>query len=149
MTDRASAARAPLVLDSTVLRELARGEIATIELVLRFDAAGQPMVAPALAMTQAVLDAPTEDAVPAMHGLAEMDNVVVTPVRDAAQAVRLAQVMTLTELATWDAHVAAVADASTCPILTFDAARWDQPARSLEPRLHILEISDPDDKRDG
>ena len=41
-------------------------------------------------------------------------------------------------------HVAAVADASVCPILTLNAAKWRQRAGDLDDRLHFIEIVDPD-----
>jgi hypothetical protein len=134
----------PLILDSTVVRELARGEIGTIELMQGYDADGQPMVVPALAITHAVLDTPTEDAADLLHGLAELEQVTVASLNDAEQATTLAVVMNLTGLAVWDAHVAAVADASVCPILTYDAAMWQEPARALEERLYVIEIAEPE-----
>jgi predicted nucleic acid-binding protein len=65
-------------------------------------------------------------------------------VRDAEQAVRLADVIARTGLDTWDAHVAAVADAAICPILTLDASKWREHAGDLDERLHFVEIADPD-----
>jgi hypothetical protein len=50
----------------------------------------------------------------------------------------------VTGLAVWDAHVAAVADASVAPILTYNAARWQEPARALEERLYVIEIAEPE-----
>jgi hypothetical protein len=134
----------PLILDSTVVRELARGEIGTIELMQGYDAGGQPMVVPALTITHAIRDTPTEDAVDLLHGLAELEQVTVASLHDAEQATTLAMVMNVTGLAVWDAHVAAVADASVCPILTYDAARWQEPSRALEERLFVIEIPDPE-----
>src|SRR5205823_3228316 len=43
----------------------------------------------------------------------------------------------------WDAHVAAVADAAVCPVLTLDAARWREHAADLDEPLHVIEIADP------
>jgi hypothetical protein len=51
--------------------------------------------------------------------------------------------MASTGLDPWDAHVAAVADASICPILTLDAAKWRQHADDLDESLHFIEIADP------
>jgi hypothetical protein len=42
------------------------------------------------------------------------------------------------------AHVAAVADAAICPILTLEAQKWRQHARDLDEPLHIIEIADPE-----
>jgi hypothetical protein len=40
--------------------------------------------------------------------------------------------------------VAAVADASVCPILTLDAGKWRQHSGELDEPLHIIEIADPE-----
>lgn len=45
--------------------------------------------------------------------------------------------MARTALEPWDAHVAAIADASVCPILTLDAAKWRQHSEDLDDRLYI------------
>jgi hypothetical protein len=45
----------------------------------------------------------------------------------------------------WDAHVAMVADAEVCPILTLDGAKWRQHVRDLDEPLHVIEIDDPED----
>jgi len=37
-----------------------------------------------------------------------------------------------------------VADASVCPILTLDAAKWREHAQDLDEPLHFVEIADPD-----
>jgi len=57
----------------------------------------------------------------------------------------LAAVIARTGLDPWDAHVAAVADASVCPILTLDAGKWRQHSGDLDEPLHIIEIADPDE----
>ncbi|HYX60641.1 MAG TPA: hypothetical protein VE888_16735 [Streptosporangiaceae bacterium] len=41
--------------------------------------------------------------------------------------------------------MAAVADAAICPILTLDAAKWQQYAEGLDEPPHIIEIADPDE----
>jgi hypothetical protein len=63
--------------------------------------------------------------------------------RDAEQAVRLAAVIARTGLDPWDAHVAAVADAAVCPILTLDVVKWREHAADLDEPLHFIEIADP------
>jgi alkylation response protein AidB-like acyl-CoA dehydrogenase len=62
----------------------------------------------------------------------------------AEQATRLAAVISATGLDPWDAHVAAIADTSVCPILTLDAAKWRQHATDLDAPLHYVELTDPD-----
>jgi hypothetical protein len=61
------------------------------------------------------------------------------------QAARLAAVIARTGLDTWDAHVAAVADTSVCPVLTLNAAKWREHAGDLDEPLHVIEIADPDE----
>jgi len=135
----------PLILDTTVLHELVRGDIGTIGLIQSFDAEGQPMVVSALAITWTLVDARTEDATDAMDGLATMEQVTVAPLKDAEQAATLAEVITATGLDIVEAHTAAIADISVCPILTFDASRWQEPSNALEEPLHTIEIAEPDE----
>lgn len=134
----------PLILDTTVLHELARGDTGTIGLVQAYDAQGQPMVVPALAITQTLLNTPTEEATAAMYGLAMLETVTVAALKDSEHATALAEVITVTGLDVWDAHTAAIADASICPVLTMDATAWQRPASALNERLHIIEIADSD-----
>jgi hypothetical protein len=109
-----------------------------------YDADGQPLIIPVLAVTAASLDTRSEDAEAILHGLERLGNAMAASVRDAEQAVRLADVIARTGLDTWDAHVAAVADAAICPILTLDASKWREHAGDLDERLHFVEIADPD-----
>ena len=69
--------------------------------------------------------------------------------RDAEQAVRLAAVIARTGLDPWDAHVAAVADAAVCPILTLNATRRREHAADLDEPLHFIEVADPDEPPGG
>lgn len=135
----------PLILDTTVLGELARGDIDTIGLVQSFDAQRQPMVVSALAITWTVLDCQTEESIDAMHGLALLDEVTVAPLKDAPQATSLAGIMTVTGLDAWNAHVAGLANVAVCPILTRNSARWQQASEALAEPLYLIEISDPGD----
>ena len=114
-------------------------------LVLALDGRGRPLVIPVLAITAASLDARTEDGDVALMGLERLENTMIAPLRDADQAARLAAVIAKTGLETCDAHVAAVADASVCPILTLDAQKWREHATDLDEPLHIIEITDPDE----
>jgi hypothetical protein len=70
---------------------------------------------------------------------------MVAPLRDTEQATRLAAVIARTGLDPWDAHVAAVADASVCAILTLEAEKWREHARDLDEPLYFIEIAEPDD----
>jgi predicted nucleic acid-binding protein len=112
-------------------------------LIQGYDARGQSLVIPVLALTGASLDVRTEDADDLLEGLERLGNAEVAPLRDAEQAARLAAVIARTGLNPWDAHVAAVADAAICPILTLDAGKWRQHSADLDDPLHIIEIADP------
>ncbi|WP_433351791.1 hypothetical protein ACQP25_02265 [Microtetraspora malaysiensis] len=139
----------PLILDTTVLHELARGEVGTISLIQGYDAAGQPMVVSVLAITSTLMEARDEEAADAMHGLATMEHVTVAPLKGAEQAEDLALMVVTAGLDVTEAHTAAIADASLCPILTFDADRWQGPSRLLEAGLFTIEIADPDELGEG
>jgi predicted nucleic acid-binding protein len=136
---------APLVLDASVLIEAARGDFGIMTLLQGYDADGVPLVIPVLATVAASVDTRSDDAEAILHGLERLGNAMAAPVLDSEQAVRLADVIARTGLGPWDAHVAAVADASVCPILTLDAAKWREHAGDLDERMHFVEIADPDD----
>ena len=133
----------PYVLDASVVTELARGDYDLMTFVQRLDALGRPMIVPVLAVTAAALDTRSGDAEAIIEGLERMGGTMTAPVLDAEQGVRLAAVIARTGLDPWDAHVAAVADASVCAILTVDAPKWRQHARDLEEPLHFIEIAEP------
>jgi predicted nucleic acid-binding protein len=133
----------PYILDVSVLTAIARADSEVTGLVLELDARGQPLVLPVLSLAAASLDARGAD--DALRGLEQLDNIEVAPLRDADQAAGLAAVMARTGLDPWDAHVAAVADAAICPILTLDAAKWHGLPADPDAPLHIIEITDPDD----
>ena len=143
MSEDGGAAPPPYVLDVSVLVAAARFDAAVMTLIQRYDSRGQALVVPAMALTGASLDVRSEDADDLLEGVERLSNTKVAPLRDAEQAVRLAAVIARTGLNPWDAHVAAVADASICPILTLDAAKWRQHADDLDEPLHFIEIADP------
>jgi predicted nucleic acid-binding protein len=135
---------APWALDVSVLAEVAHGDARTMTLVQEFDGRGRPLVIPALAVTGAALDIRSDEAADLLEGLERLENAMTAPLQGAEQASRLAAVIARTGLDPWDAHAAAVADASVCPILTLNAAKWRQHAGDLDDRLHFIEIADPD-----
>lgn len=145
MTKDSGAVPAPYVLDTSVLTAVAREDHGIMTMVQRFDATGQPLVIPVLAMTGAALDALSEDAAELLEGVERLAGVMTAPLRDAEQAAALADVIAGTGLDPWDAHVAAVADASVCPILTLNTAKWREPSAGLDEPLHVIEIADPDE----
>jgi predicted nucleic acid-binding protein len=136
---------APLVLDASVLIEAARGDAGVMTLLQGYDADGQPLILPVLAVTAASPDMRSEDAEAILHGLERLENAMAAPVRDVEQAVRLATVIARTQLDSYDAHVAAVADAAVCAILTLDPVKWREHAGDLDEPLHFVEIADPGD----
>jgi len=135
----------PYIIDLSVAVAVARFDASVMTLIQGYDARGQSLVIPVLALTGASLDVRTEDADDLLEGLERLGNAEVAPLRDAEQAARLGAVIARTGLDPWDAYVAAVADASVCPILTLDAAKWRQHSGDLDEPLHIIEIADPDE----
>lgn len=144
MSEDAGAAPFPYVLDVSILTAVARADAGITGLVLGLDAQGRPVVIPALALAAASLDTRSADAGKALTGLEKLGNVVIAPLQGTAQALRLAAVISRTDLDPWDAHVAAVADASVCPILTLDGPKWREHARDLDEPLHFIEIAEPE-----
>ncbi|MGH3184689.1 MAG: PIN domain-containing protein [Streptosporangiaceae bacterium] len=145
MSEDSGATPAPLILDVSVLIAIARGDAGVMTLIQDYDAEGQPLVVPVLAITAASADMRSEEAADLLGGLELFENITIAPLQGAEQAVTLAAVIARTELDPWDAHVAAVADAAVCPILTLDAAKWRQHSRDLDEPLHFVEITDPDE----
>jgi predicted nucleic acid-binding protein len=143
VSEDGGAAPAPYVLDVSVLTAITRGDYGIMTFIQGLDASGQPLVIPALAIVAASLDLRSDDTEAILHGLERLGTVMIAPLRDAEQAVRLAAVIARTGLDPWDAHVAAVADAAVCPILTLDAAMWREHAADLDEPLHVIEIADP------
>jgi predicted nucleic acid-binding protein len=144
VSEERGAAPAPWVLDASILIEVARGDTRTMTFVQELDARGRPLVISALAVVGASLDIRSDEAAELLEGLERLGNAMTAALRDAEQAVRLAAVIARTELDPWDGHVAAVADASVCPILTLDGGKWRQHLDDLDEPLHIIEIADPD-----
>ena len=145
MSENAGAVPAPYVLDVSVVVAVAREDAEIMTFIQRLDGNGQPMVIPALAITAASLDVRSEEADELLEGFELLGNAEIAPLRGAEQAARLAAVIARTGLSPYDAHVAAVADAAICPILTLEGKKWRQRALDLDAPLHIVEIADPDE----
>jgi predicted nucleic acid-binding protein len=122
---------------------VARADADVTRLLPNLDAQGKPLIIPVLAMAAASADARTNDADVTLRGLERLDSVLVAPLRDAEQATRLAALAAKAGLEQADAHVAAVASASACPILTLDVAKWRQHAADLDEPLVAIEIAEP------
>lgn len=144
MSEDSDATPTPWVVDVSVLTAVARGDYSIMSFIQHVDAGGRPLVIPALAITGASLDMRSEDAELILQGLQLLENAIFAPVHDSKQAIRLAAIVTRTGLDAWDAHVAEVADASVCPILTLNRGKWRH-ARDLEEPLHFIEIDEPDE----
>ena len=69
--------RTPLTLDTSVLRAVARGDADIIALVQEYDARGQPIVIPALAIAGASLDIRNEEGDDLLAGLELLEVVTV------------------------------------------------------------------------
>jgi predicted nucleic acid-binding protein len=149
VSEDGGATPAPYVLDVSVLTAITRGDYGIMTFILGLDASGQPLVIPALAIAGASLDLRSDDTEAILHGLERLESVLIAPLRDAEQAVRLAAVIAKTGLDPWDAHAAAVADAAICPILTLNAARWREHAADMDEPLHLIEIAEPDEPPGG
>jgi predicted nucleic acid-binding protein len=136
---------APYILDVSVVVAVARGDTEIMTFIQHLDGSGRSIVVPVLAIAAASLDARSEEADELLDGFELLGNAEVAALKGSEQATRLAAVIARTGLDPWDAHVAAVADASVCPILTLDAAKWRRHATDLDAPLHYVEITDPDD----
>ncbi|WP_219464983.1 hypothetical protein [Nonomuraea rhizosphaerae] len=108
-----------------------------------YDRIGQPFVIPAPAAAGALLDAKDSEASSLLSGLGAFNHAQVAGVDSVEQAEFLVEMITRTGLDPWRAHVAALADLATCPILTLDPAQWTEPSRALERPLHVIGIIDP------
>ncbi|MFC4118734.1 PIN domain-containing protein [Nonomuraea zeae] len=135
----------PYIIDTGVLIEIARGDLGLITLMQTYDSRDQPLVVPTLALVGASLDVRSDEADDLLAGLDLLDAVTIAPLSGPEQAASLADVIARTGLGPWDAHVAAVADASVCPILTLDRGPWEGVSRALDEPLHFMVIADPDE----
>ncbi|MDF5755164.1 hypothetical protein [Spongiactinospora sp. TRM90649] len=135
----------PLILDTGVLVELAHGDLNVMEMVARWDEQGQPMVMSVVAVAAAARDAGSKDATDLLLGIATMDQITVAGLRETEHGIALASVLGRTELDWGDAHVAALADTSVCPVLTLNGSHWTAAARAFDEPLHIIAIEDPPD----
>lgn len=133
----------PIVLDCTVLTELARGDGDLITFIQRNDASGQPMIVSALALAGVSVAHRSETATALLTGLENFDQVMLAPLTGTDQAFALAGVIAATGLDPWSAHVAQIAEASVCPVLTLDASIWAEPSMALDNPLFIIEIAEP------
>jgi hypothetical protein len=71
----------PFVLDTSVVTAVARGDPDIIALLQGYDARGQLLVIPALAIAGASLDARSEEADDLLGSLELLENVTIAPLR--------------------------------------------------------------------
>lgn len=91
----------PLVLDTSVVTAVARGDPDIIGLIQGYDAHGRQLVIPALAIAGALLDGRSEEADDLLGGLELLDNATIAPLRGTEQAARLADIIARTGLDPW------------------------------------------------
>jgi hypothetical protein len=136
----------PHILDSAILTDVARGDADLIGFLQDFDRSGQSLVIPALTAAGALLDSRgLPDAQALLTGLAAFERATIAPLDGIHQAGQLAEMIAITGLNPYDAHVAAIAEVSVCPILTMDASHWEAPSRALDKPLFVVEIAEPDE----
>lgn len=145
MSEDSGAAPPPYVLDVSVLTAITRGDYDVMSYIQALASQGRPLVIPVLAVTAAVLDMRTGDTKAILRGLERLATAIPAPLQGAIQAAALADVIAKTGLEPYDAHVAAVALASICSILTLDVPKWRQHERDLDEPLYIVEIADPEE----
>jgi predicted nucleic acid-binding protein len=133
----------PLILDTGILVELARGDLNLMEMVARWDAQGQSMVMSVVAVAAASRASGSKDSTDLLLGIATMDQITVAGLREPEHGITLASVLGRTDLDWGDAHIAALADTALCSILTLDGSHWAAAIRAFDEPLHVIEISDP------
>ncbi|NJP98890.1 hypothetical protein HCN51_57350 [Nonomuraea sp. FMUSA5-5] len=133
----------PLILDTGVLVELARGDLNLMEMMARWDEQGQPMVMSVVAVAAAARDSGSKDATDLLLGIATMEQITVAGLREPEHGIALGSVLARTGLDWGDAHVAVLADTSVCPILTLDGSHWAPAVRGFDEPLHVIEIAEP------
>lgn len=135
----------PYILDVGVLTEIARGDADLIGLMRDYDRAGQPLVVSAPAAVGALLAARGDEADDLLAGLTSFQNAQVAQLDGIEQAALLSAVITRTGLDPWNAHVAAIADLATCPVLTLDRTPWQAASHAMDDPLYFIVIADPQD----
>src|SRR5260370_36375982 len=124
VSEDSGATAPPYILDLSVAVAVARFDAGVMTLMQAYDARGQSLVLPVLALTGASLDVRTEDADDLLEGQERLGHAEVAPLRDAEQAARLAAVIARTGLGPWGAPVAPLADPSGSPLLPPAAGQW-------------------------
>lgn len=133
----------PYVADVSILAALSRADQQVGTLLQSLDRQGQQVAVPVLAITGAFLGAPgREDRDLLDDALERFGIIIIAPLRDKAQAIDLARAIGRAGLDPWDAHVAAVARASGCRILTVNGPKWREHEHDLGKRLEFVQVED-------
>lgn len=133
----------PYVADVSILAALSRADEQAGTLLQSLDRQGQQVAVPVLAITGALVAAVSrEDRDLLSVTLERFGAFIVAPLRDKAQAIDLARAVSRAGLDPWDAHVAAVAHASGCRILTLDGPKWREHEHDLGTRLEFVQVED-------
>ncbi|MEU7692466.1 hypothetical protein OHB01_03260 [Microbispora hainanensis] len=136
------------VLDTTVVSEVARGDMPLITLLLELDQQGLRLTVPALVVAAVAAEMGGSDKtgfLPAVRGIARLDHGAYGPLGDFDDALELGQAaarLTGDGRPSWeDAHTVMLARLEGADILTLDAGRWA--GLDLD-GVQVTEISDPD-----
>ncbi|MEU8280234.1 hypothetical protein ACFYOK_37200 [Microbispora bryophytorum] len=136
------------VLDTTVVSEVARGDMPLITMLLELDQQGLRLMVPALVVAAVAAEVGGSDEtgfLPAVRGIARLEHGAYGPLSDFDDALELGQAATrLTGdgRPLWqDAHAVMLARLEGADILTLDAGRW----AGLElDGVQVTEVSDPE-----
>jgi hypothetical protein len=88
VSEDSGAKPAPLILDVSILIAVARGDVGVMSLLLGYDAEGQSLIIPVLAVTAASADMGSDEAAAALVGLGRLGNAMTAPLANLSQAVR-------------------------------------------------------------
>ncbi|WP_433501724.1 hypothetical protein ACQP1K_29245 (plasmid) [Sphaerimonospora sp. CA-214678] len=135
------------VLDTTVVSEIARGDLPLITMLFELDEHGMQLVVPALVVAAVAAEMGGSDEsgfLPAVRGIARLDHGAYGALGGFDDALELGQAAArLSDKRSWeDAHTMVLARRDGVDILTLDAGRWSE----LElDGVQVAEIADPDE----
>ncbi|OPG03169.1 hypothetical protein B1L11_40810 [Microbispora sp. GKU 823] len=135
------------VLDTTVVSEVARGDLPLITMLFELDERGLQLMVPALVVAAVAAEMGGGDEtgfLPAVRGIARLEHGVYAPLGGFDDALELGQAAArLSHKRLWeDAHTVMLARRESADILTLDAGRWSD----LElDGARVAEIADPDE----
>jgi hypothetical protein len=133
------------VLDTSVVSEVARGDLPLITMLFELDEQGLRLVVPALvvASVAAEMGGSDEGFLPAVRGIARLEHGAYGPLGAFDDALELGQAAArLGDKRRWeDAHTVLLARQGGADVLTLDAGRWSD----LElDGVRVTEVADPE-----